>query len=173
MCKFGLRSVGAPGLRFPVERRSLYSSFPFRRKTGGLPLCGLLAASVWSGFVALALAAVSFGPCARPESPPKGGGHLWWLSDRAYCAASWHRPIGIRLLGLNPKGGGCWCRTWFLLPAPPSGRVCYCSDSRPLSLCRLRSFPPCRTEAAGLFRPCLPRDAAAARAKRGLSPPLR
>ena len=95
MCKFGLKSVGAPGLRFPVERRSLYSSFPFRRKTGGLPLCEFLAASVWSGFVAVALAAVSFGPCARPESPPKGGGHLWWLSDRAYCAAFLHRPLGI------------------------------------------------------------------------------
>ena len=36
MCKFGLKSVGAPGLRFPAGRRSLYSSFPFRRKTGGL-----------------------------------------------------------------------------------------------------------------------------------------
>ena len=31
----------------------------------------------------------------RPESPPKGGGHLWWLSDRAYCAAFLHRPFGI------------------------------------------------------------------------------
>ena len=75
MCKFGLKSVGAPGLRFPVERRSLYSFFPFRRKTGGLPL-GYWPRPLWPGFVALALAAVTFGPCVRRESPAKCGGVL-------------------------------------------------------------------------------------------------
>ena len=48
----------------------------------------------WSGFVALTAPSFLW-TGARRESPPNGGGCGWWLSDRLYCAACWHRPLGI------------------------------------------------------------------------------